>query len=123
MHVAAGSHANYFSAGMHEINVQCIPPPAIAFLQAAHLPLPVDYSFAGGEVGGPRDAGGTFTHVREIDDGHPIWLSFPGTWGEAQYFHAPTPIGTVPFGSSPQGPAYHAMWGDPLGTLADWPLG
>ena len=31
VHVAAGSHANYFSAGIHPINVQCIPPPAIAF--------------------------------------------------------------------------------------------
>ena len=124
VHVAAGSHANYFSAGIHPINVQCIPPPAIAFLQAAHLPLPVDYSFAGGEVAGPREADGTFTHVREIQDGHPSWVSFPGTWGEVQYFHAPAPpIGTVPFGTSPQGPAYHAMWANPLGTLAGWPQG
>jgi hypothetical protein len=123
VYVADGSHANYFSAGTHPIHVQCIPPPAIAFLQAAHLPLPADHVFDGGEVAGPRDAGGTFTHIREIEDGHPSWVSFPGTWGEAQYFHAPAPIGTVPFGTSPQGPAYHTLWVNPLGTMAGWPVG
>jgi hypothetical protein len=123
VHVADGSHANYFTAGTHPIHIQCIPPPAIAFLQASHLPLPVDRSFDGGEVAGPRDAGGTFTHIREVEDGHPSWMSFPGSWGEMQYFHAPAPIGTVPFGTSPQGPAYHAVWANPLGTMADWPAG
>ena len=123
VHVAAGSHANYFSAGTHPIDVACIPPQAIALLQANHLPLPVDYSFPGGEVAGPREAGGTFTHVRSIEGDHPSWLSFDGLWGELQYFHAPAPIGTVPFGTSPPGPVYHAVWGDPLGTLAAWPEG
>jgi len=123
VHVADGSHANYFSAGIHPLNVQCIPPQALAFFRAAHLPLPVDYSFDGGEVAGPQEAGGTFTHIREIEDGHPSWVSFPGFWGELQYFHAPSPIGTVPFGASPTGPAYHSVWNDPLGTIAGWPSG
>src|SRR5262245_6050628 len=123
VHVAAGSHAHYFSAGAHPIQVACIPLPALAFFQASGLPLPVDRSFDGGEVAGPRDAGGTFTHVREIEDGHPSWVAFQGFWGELQYFHAPAPIGTVVFGTSPNGPAYHAVWVDPLGTLAGWPVG
>ena len=123
VHVAAGSHANFFSAGAHAINVACIPPPAIAFLQAAHLPLPVDRTFGGGEIAGPRDAGGTFTHIRVIDGDHPAWPAFQGFWGELEYFHAPSPIGTVPAGASPRGPAYHDVWVDPLATLATWPAG
>jgi hypothetical protein len=50
-------------------------------------------------------------------------VSFPGFWGELQYFHAPAPIGTVPFGNSPQGPAFHDVWIHPLATLASWPEG
>jgi hypothetical protein len=123
VYVAAGSHANYFLAGSHPIDTDCLPPQAIAFLQANHLPLPVDRSFDGGEVAGPREAGGTFTHIRAIEDGHPSWVAFPGFWGELQYVHAPPPIGTFPFGTSPEGPAYHAVWTDPLGTMAGWKTG
>ena len=123
VHVGAGSHANYLSAGIHPINLACIPPGAIAFLRAHGLPLPVDRAFEDGEVAGPREAGGTFTHVRGIEDGHPAWVPFQGFWGELQYFHAPSPIGTVILGTSPQGPAYHAVWSNPLGTLAGWPTG
>jgi hypothetical protein len=123
VNVAAGSHANYLSAGVHPIQIACIPPPALAFFQASGLPLPVDRSYDGGEIAGPRAAGGIVTHVREIEDGNPSWVAFQGFWGELQYFHAPAPIGTVVFGTSPSGPAYHAVWVDPLGTLAGWPLG
>ena len=119
VHVAAGSHANYFSAGIHSIDTDCLPAQAIAFLRQHMLPLPVDRSFDGGEVAGPREAGDTFTHIRVIEDGHPSWVAFPGFWGELQYVHAPP--GTFPFGTSPQGPAYHAVWEDPLGTMARWP--
>ena len=119
VHVAAGSHANYFSAGIHSIDTHCLPAQAIAFLRQHMLPLPVDRSFDGGEVAGPREAGDTFTHIRVIEDGHPSWVAFPGFWGELQYVHAPP--GTFPFGTSPQGPAYHAVWEDPLGTMARWP--
>jgi hypothetical protein len=123
VHVAAGSHANYLSAGVHQINVACLPAEAIAFFQATKLPLPVDRALPGGEVAGPRAAGGTFTHIRRIEDGHPSWVGFDGFWGELQYFHAPAPIGTIPFDMSPKGPAQHAVWINPLGTLAGWPMG
>jgi hypothetical protein len=59
--------------------------------------------------------------VEQIGDGSPSWVEFPGSWGELQYFHAPAPIGTIAFGSSPVGPAFHPEWSDPLGTLATWP--
>jgi hypothetical protein len=53
----------------------------------------------------------------------PSWVQFPGYWGEAQYFHAPAPIGTIALGNSPIGPAFHPEWTDPVGTLATWPTG
>lgn len=122
VHVAIGSHANYFTAGTHPINVSCVPPAAVGVLQRNGLPLPVDYAFAG-PVAGPPGSGGAVMPVHEIGEDAPAWVGFPGTWGEAQDFHAPSPIGTVSFGSSPVGPAFHAEWSDPLGTLAGWPEG
>jgi hypothetical protein len=122
VHVAVGSHANYFSAGTHPIDPACIPAAAIAVLQANGLPLPVDYAFAG-PTAGPRGSGGAVLHLRRIGDHRPGWVRFPGYWGEDQYFHAPAPIGTVASGTSPLGPAFHPEWTDPLGTLATWPVG
>jgi len=122
VHVAVGSHANYFSAGTHAINTACIPAAAIAVLRAHGLPLPVDYAFAG-PTAGPPGSGGAVMPVEQIGDNGPSWVQFPGYWGEAQYFNAPAPIGTVASGNSPLGPAFHPEWSDPLGTLATWPAG
>jgi hypothetical protein len=58
--------------------------------------------------------------IHKLGDDRPSWLGFPGFWGELQYFHAPPPIGSVAFATSPVGPAYHADWGDPLGAMATW---
>lgn len=121
VHVALGSHANYFSAGTHPINVSCIPAQAVALLTQNHLPLPVDYAFDGPLAGPPRSGGRVIT-IHRIRRNHPKWVRFPGFWGEQEYLHA-APIGTFPFGTSPTGPAYHAVWTDPLGTLASWPAG
>ena len=122
MHVALGSHANYFTTGTHPINTACIPPAAIAILRARGLPRPVDYAFAGPTAGSPG-SGGAEMHVKQITDSKPGWVKFPGYWGETQYFHAPAPVGTVPLGNSPLGPAFHPEWSDPLATLATWPTG
>lgn len=122
VHVAVGSHANYFTEGTHSIPVVCIPPAAVAILQRNHLPLPVDYAFDDGAVVGPPRSGGEVMPIEQISDGTG-WAQFSGTWGEAQYFHAPAPIGTVALGTSPVGPAFHPEWKDPLGTLATWPSG
>jgi hypothetical protein len=123
VHVAIGSHANYFSAGVHPIDLACVPPAALAILAQLHLPAPADFAFEGGSVEGPPGAEGAVAPIHLIGDDHPSWVDFPGFWGELQYFHGPGAIGTVPFGTSPQGPAYHDVWTDPLGTLAGWPLG
>jgi hypothetical protein len=122
VHVAIGSHANEFAAGTHPMNTACIPQQVIDFLRARGLPLPVDYA-GEGDIGGPPEAGGILTRIRTLDGDSPTWVAFPGFWGELQYFHAPPPFGTIPFGTSPNGPAQHAVWGDPLGTLARWPAG
>jgi len=121
--VAVGSHANYFTdePQTHPIDPHCVPPKALAILAALHLPPPVDRTGAG-ELAGPPEAGGTVTTIHRIGDGVHAWESFPGFWGEQQYFHAP-PVGTVPFDDSPTGPAFHDVWADPLGVIAGWQVG
>jgi len=121
VHVAVGSHANYFAAGTRPINVSCIPPQAIGLLLALGLPLPVD-RMGTGEIAGPPRAGDRVTPIVRIDEDVQQWVAFPGFWGELEYLHAPF-VGTVPFGTGPVGPAYHAVWQNPLGTLAAWPVG
>jgi hypothetical protein len=122
VHVAIGSHANYFSPGIHPIDTSCVPAAALAILQQNHLPLPVDYAFDGAAAG-PPSGHSTVLPIEQIDDQSPPWIHFPGFWGELQYFHAPAPIGTVAFGTSPVGPAFHPIWHDPIGVLASWPVG
>ena len=122
VYVALGSHANYFTPGAHQFDQRCIPSQALAFFAQAGLPLPDDHASAG-PLAGPPSLGAEPIDVEPIADGSPTWVSFPGTWGEFQYFHAPPPIGTVLFGLSPVGPAQHDVWVDPLGTLAGWTPG
>jgi hypothetical protein len=121
VYVAIGSHANYLEAGTHAIDTRCIPPQAVALLQQFGLPLPVDFTGEGARAG-PEALEAEATGVVRVTDTSPNWIRFPGFWGELQYFHAPT-IGTVPFGVSPVGPAFHGVWQDPLGTLAGWSAG
>jgi hypothetical protein len=122
VHVATGSHANYFSAGTHRINVRCIPAAAVALFRANDLPLPLDFAF-NGPRGGPASTHGFVIPIHRIGIQTPQWVRFPGYWGESQYFHAPPPIGSVAFGTSPVGPAYQAVWRDPLKAIASWPSG
>lgn len=121
VHVALGSHANYFTAGTHQINPACLPAEAVALLSTLGLSLPVDYAFPGPTSGPPGS--GRVMSVQQIGAEVPTWVRFPGYWGELQYLHAPAPIGTVAYGTSPVGPAFHAEWIDPLATLATWPTG
>jgi hypothetical protein len=127
VYVARGSHANYFEAGTHSFDPRCIPPQALAILQQVGLALPVDYT-GNGMRSGPERLGADTTTIVRVGETSPAWLAFPGFWGELQYFKAPVPLpgspsGIVPLGTSPVGPALHAVWEQPLATLATWPAG
>jgi hypothetical protein len=122
VHVALGSHANYFSTGVHPFNLACVPPQAIAILRFLGLPMPADVVGPGRTLG-PPSLDGRAMPVHHLADDSPAWVEFPGFWGELQYFHGPGAIGTVALGTSPVGPAYHSVWSDPLATLETWPLG
>jgi hypothetical protein len=118
VYVAHGSHANYFGVGLHEFDRSCLPLEVIRFFQQAGLPLPADVT-AEGPVGGPEDVGERIT-IERVTASTPVWMAFPGFWGELEYFHAPPPIDTVPAGTGPVGPAFHRVWRDPLATMAGW---
>jgi hypothetical protein len=98
--------------GLHEFDRACLPAQVIAFFQQAGLPLPADVT-----ADGPT---ATTSSVLRVTDKRPGWIRFPGLWGELEYFNAPPPIGTVPFGTSPIGPACHAVWQAPLETIESW---
>jgi hypothetical protein len=111
-YVAVGSHASYFAPGLHPLEPACVPPAALALLRQHGLPNPVDYAGVG-ETETPL--------LERINDGD-AWATFPGFWGELQYFHSPF-TGTVALGTAPVGPAFHALWTDPLAAIAGWPQG
>jgi hypothetical protein len=125
VYVALGSHSNYFTPGLHQFNLHCVPLQVLGLLQSFNPPLPppADVVSGDGPSAGPSAAGTRVTPIHQIDDGHPSWVTFPGTWGELQYLHAPAPIGTIAFETSPTGPAFHSVWTHPLATIATWPQG
>ena len=84
----------------------------IGFFLQAGLPLPADVT-----ADGPTSGAASVLRVTEK---RPSWIRFPGFWGELEYFNAPAPIGTVPFGTSPVGPAFHDVWQAPLETIEGW---
>jgi hypothetical protein len=122
-HVAIGSHANLLDTGSHPVAPACIPPDALAILQANGLPAPVDRAGAGQMLGPETVAGVTPTTVRLVNRWATPWVGFAGTWGEDQVFHAPPPIGTVTFDTSPPSPALQALWKTPLAVVGSWPVG
>jgi hypothetical protein len=122
-HVAIGSHANLFEAGSHPVATQCIPPAALQILAASGLPAPVDRSGAGRSLGPASVAGVDPTAIRRVGSRRPGWIRFRGRWGEDQVFHAPPPIGTQVFLSSPISPPYQQVWKLPLTTFSQWPVG
>jgi len=119
--VGIGSHANFFTSGDHPIAVQCIPPQAVAFLQAQGLALPDDHAHPGQAYGPAHAAGMMPTAVVRVKATRPAWMRFAGTWGEYQFFHGPNPINTVVSGFSPASPPAGTLWQHPVQTVLGWP--
>lgn len=68
-------------------------------------------------------AGALPVRVVPVTSMAPQWMRFSGAWGEAQFFHAPEPVGTTVAGAAPEGPVRHAIWRDPIRTVLAWPGG
>jgi len=116
VYVALGTHANYYSAGQQPVDLrpQCYPALGATLLRA-YFPAGVyDETGQGRRVRPP---------IVVVTAASPQWMQFPGTWGEANFFHGPDPVGTRVAGLAPLGPAFHALWRDPVATPLAWPSG
>ena len=95
-----------FAPGTHPIDLACYPQQAVDFFHAFGV-TPLDVNVPGATLGPETTA------IERVHDNKPHWLRFPGTWGETQYVHAPAPLGTLPFGTSPVGPGVPGRVGRP----------
>ena len=114
IYVARGSHANYFAPGLPLIPNRCLPPEAKALLEQYHVSLP-EIVRVGRTIANEA--------VLPITASSPDWMKFTGAWGEAQYIQIPTQQAPLAYGTSPSGPAAHALWRSPLPTVMSWPRG
>lgn len=111
VYAGLGSHASFFTPGVHRVDLRCWPDAA-RFIFSAHRVMPVDVA-----GGGPRLA----PRLVRVTATAPSWMRFPGFWGEREFFHAPPPIDTVMAGSGPRGPSVHELWREPIRTVLRWP--
>jgi hypothetical protein len=114
IYVARGSHANYFAPGLPLIPNRCLPPQATALLEQYHVSLP-EIVRVGRTIANEA--------VVPITATSPAWMKFTGAWGEAQYIQIPNRQAPLAYGTSPTGPAAHALWRRPLPTVLGWPRG
>ncbi len=112
VHVALGSHANYFGVATRPLDRRCWPPEALAVYDAYGVTL-LDRTGSGRTVV-PR--------VVQVRAGVPTWMRYRGAWGEAQYVGFPG-VAPLAFGAGPVGPAFHALWRRPVATPLAWPPG
>ena len=113
VYVALGSHANYFAPGSPPLERRCWPDVALAVFKAYNVAL-VDRTAAGRTIAAARVVPVTATATS--------WMAFAGAWGETQYVHFPN-NNPFAFGLGPSGPAFHALWRDPVKTVLAWPRG
>jgi len=111
-YVAVGSHANYFTPGIHDLDPRVVEPLFISLIEQAGLP-PVDHAGRGRTVR-PR--------LVRVSATSPSWMGFAGRWGEDQYIRAP---GGMPqmLGGAPPGPAFQEHWRRPVADVLSWPPG
>ena len=110
-YVALGSHANYFAPGSYPHDKRCWPEQARIVFENYGKPL---RDFAGtGRTISPRLVRVTATS--------PPWMSFSGAWGEDQIIFFPQ--ATFTYGLGPTGPAFKAVWKNPIGVPLSWPKG
>jgi hypothetical protein len=112
VHVALGSHANYFGPGAHALDPRTIDPTFIRIIRAYKV-APVDHA-GSGRVVTPR--------LVRVTRTTPSWMAFAGAWGEDGWVHFP---GNDPIraGLGPVGPAFHEQWRRPVAEVMSWPKG
>ena len=110
-YVALGSHANYFTRGLHSFDPRFVPKDLISIIRSLGA-RPVDRTGPGRVL---RPA------LVRITATSPSWITFAGRWGEDQYLHAPRSDPVV-FGGGPRGPAFHDQWRRPLASVLAWPV-
>jgi Vacuolar protein sorting-associated protein 62 len=110
VHVALGSHANFFGPGAHPFDRRFVDPALISVIKA-YGARPVDFA-GNGRVVEPK-----LVRVTSVAPG---WMAFAGTWGEDGYVHFPDnePILS---GAGPVGPAFHEQWQRPVAEVLSWP--
>ena len=118
---AIGSHANDFAPGDHPIAPKCLPAQALELLQEAGLAPPVDHSHPGPAYGPAGLAGVRSIEIRTVTATRPAWMAYIGIWGQSEYLHAPSPVGTRVSGTSPPSPPEHLLWQHPVTTVLAWP--
>lgn len=128
-YVGLGSHANFFAPGagplgLVPMNPACIPVSVTPFLPFLPFLQVADQVLADGAVAGPPGSGAEPTTIHRIE-GAP-WSTFPGRWGESEYFFTPVALGPVPAGTAvpvglaPASPPHQATWSPE--TVLGWPL-
>jgi hypothetical protein len=122
VYVALGSHANYLSAGFHGV----AGIPHVITPRFSGIPLP-EPDFTSSQTSyGPTGSAPNALGVLDVSDGTAPWLSFGGPWGDGSYVLLRTGAKSTAYthlgvGNSPPGPAFHAIWRDPLLQFRSWP--
>ena len=113
VYVALGSHANYFSAGIHRFDPRVVSPLLISVIvQNGHRP--VDRT-GQGRVIRPK--------LIRVTATKPAWMAFAGRWGEDEYIRVPGGSPVPSGGAGPEGPAFHEQWRAPVTEVLSWPRG